>query len=277
MRKPALLILFSLVLVIPVVTAGPGLFFIPMKYKGSDVSGGGSIKGTVTLDAIPDVPEMVINKNAQVCEHAKVSPRFVCDKATKGLGNVVVWIDGIKTGKKKVKGEFVIDQKNCHYVPHISIVPTRSTLHVKSSDPILHNVHAFKGTPDAPHSMTADVLNLAFKDNRVDPAPFDRRSLRKPGFYYLKCDNGHYWMSAYIWVVEHPYYAVTDSKGRFELKDVPAGKYTLRFWHENWNAKPVEKDGTIVSFSYGKPLTHTTSVTVTAGAPVEANWQVPAK
>ena len=246
--------------------AGPGLFFIPMKYKGSDVSGGGSIKGTVTLDAIPDVPEMVINKNKQVCEHAKVNPRFVCDKATKGLGNVVVYIDGISKGKKKVKGDFIIDQKNCHYVPHISIVPTRSSLHFKSSDDILHNVHVYKGTLDAPHSMTQDVLNLAFKDKAVDPAPFDKRSLRKPGLYYAKCDNGHYWMSAYIFIVEHPYYAVTDATGKFELPDVPPGTYTLKFWHENWRVKPVMDKGEVVNYSYAKPLMHSVSVTVKSGA-----------
>ena len=277
MRKPALLMLFSLTFLIPVVIAGPGMFLIPFKYKGSSVDNGGSIKGTVTLDAVPEVPAMVINKNVQVCEHAKVSPRFVCDAATKGLGNVVVWIDKISKGKKKVKGDFTIDQKNCHYHPHISIVPTRSTLHIKSSDPILHNVHVYKGAPDAPHAMAADVLNLAFKDSDVAPAPFDRRSLRKPGFYYLKCDNGHYWMSAYIWVVEHPYYAVTDSKGAFELKDVPAGTYTLKFWHENWRAKPVEADGKVMDYSYGKPITHSVSVTVKPGAASEANWQVSAK
>jgi len=277
MRKPALTILAALGLLLPTVFAGPGLLLLQFKYKGGPVDSGGSIQGRVTLDVIPEVAEMVINKNANVCAHAKVSPRFLIDKATKGLGNVVVYIDGIKKGKKKVKGEFTIDQHNCHYIPHISIVPTRSTLQIKSSDPILHNVHVYRGTPEAPHSMTADVLNLAFKDAAVDPAPFDKRSLRKPGFYYVKCDNGHYWMSAYIWIVGHPYYAVTDKSGAFTLTDVPAGTHTLKFWHENWQAKPIERDGKVVDYSYGKPLMHSMQVTVKAGTATEAAWVVSGK
>ena len=112
---------------------------------------------------------------------------------------------------------------------------------------------------------------------QVDPVPFDKRSMRKPGFYYLKCDNGHYWMSAYVFIVEHPYYAVTDAKGTFELTKVPPGTYTLKFWHENWRAKPVVSGGKVVDYSYEKPLMHSVQVTVKGGEAAEANWVVSGK
>ncbi len=50
--------------------------------------------------------------------------------------------------------------------------------------------------------------------------------------YSNKCDAGHTWMSAYIWVSKHPYYAVTDKSGKFEIADVPPGTYKLKAWHE---------------------------------------------
>ena len=84
-----------------IVEAGPGVMLLPFKYKGGAVAGGGSIKGTVTIDPVPDVPEMVIGKDTEACAHAKVSPRFVVDKATKGVGNVVVYLADITKGKKK--------------------------------------------------------------------------------------------------------------------------------------------------------------------------------
>ena len=173
MRKPLLLAVFAvagLLLPLTLVHAGPGLLLLSFRYKGGDVSDGGTIKGTVTLDAIPEVPEMVINKDQVACAHAKTSPRFVCDKESKGLGNVVVYLDGIQKGKKKVKGDFVIDQKNCHYVPHISIVPARSTLKISSSDNIMHNVHAYKGTLDQP--------------------PLDDRGCHEPCFQGQRCGPG---------------------------------------------------------------------------------------
>jgi hypothetical protein len=47
----------------------------------------------------------------------------------------------------------------------------------------------------------------------------------------FKCDV-HPWMSAYAGIVEHPYFAVTSGGGRFEMKNVPAGTYTIEAWHE---------------------------------------------
>ena len=83
--------------------------------------------------------------------------------------------------------------------------------------------------------------------------------LKRPGAIKLRCDAGHSWMNAYVHVFDHPYYAVTDGKGRFTIKDVPAGKYTLEFWHE-----PIADQQ--------PPLIRTATVEVTDGksAPADA-------
>ena len=54
------------------------------------------------------------------------------------------------------------------------------------------------------------------------------------GLVNVRCNGGHAWMNAEIMVVSHPYYAVTDESGKFELTDVPPGQYQIVAWHEGW-------------------------------------------
>ena len=74
---------------------------------------------------------------------------------------------------------------------------------------------------------------------------FDQPEIGVP----FKCDV-HGWMNAYANVVAHPFFAVTDDAGGFEIKGLPAGTYTLEFWHEQLG-------------------TQTQSVTVDAAAPAK--------
>jgi hypothetical protein len=71
------------------------------------------------------------------------------------------------------------------------------------------------------------------------PFPFtDRvitRNMNTPGLVNLRCNGGHVWMNAEMMVVPHPYYAVSDQNGRFELTDVPPGDYEVVAWHEGWH------------------------------------------
>ena len=58
-----------------------------------------------------------------------------------------------------------------------------------------------------------------------------KQKFEKPETIRMECDT-HSWMKGWLIVTDHPYYAVTDASGAFELADVPAGSYTLKFWHE---------------------------------------------
>jgi len=62
-----------------------------------------------------------------------------------------------------------------------------------------------------------------------------------PGVVKIVCEV-HPWMSAYIVVSDHPYYAVTDVYGDYLIVDIPAGSYRLKVWHETLGVqeKPVE-------------------------------------
>jgi len=114
-----------------------------------------------------------------------------------------------------------IDQKGCEYQPYILAVQTGQKILVKNSDPVLHNIHP---TPAAPGNKEE---NRAQMPNGPD-LPFSFPSPET--FLRIKCDV-HPWMFAYVCVVDSPYIGVTDKDGKYTIKNVPDGKYTMEFYH----------------------------------------------
>jgi hypothetical protein len=89
------------------------------------------------------------------------------------------------------------------------------------------------------------------------------KPLPKTGVITVRSDAGHGWMSGIIHVTTHPYYAITDREGRFSLKDVPPGKYTVKAWHEGWKVTHViPKRGKPAFYEYEKPWQASQEVTL---------------
>jgi len=114
----------------------------------------------------------------------------------------------------------MLDQQKCRYEPRVVGVRVGQPLVVRNSDPLLHNVRSDSAI-NAPFNMAQPVAGLTF--TRV----FSTREVMVP----VKCDL-HPWMQAWIGVLEHPFFAVTDPEGRFTLPGLPPGTYTLEAWHE---------------------------------------------
>ncbi|HVR75409.1 MAG TPA: hypothetical protein VMT52_13830, partial [Planctomycetota bacterium] len=129
------------------------------------------------------------------------------------------------------KDPAVLDQKGCMYVPHVFGIMVNQDLKIRSSDNFLHNVN-----------NKDNNLNLAFPaagHEEVRPKLF-----KKEGPTKFQCEV-HPWMSAYAYVSKTPFFAVTDENGKYEIKGLPAGKYTLGVWHEAYpglKAAPAEID-----------------------------------
>ena len=195
-------------------------------YAVQAVTGGGTVSGKVTLTAAAPAPEKIeVNKDQETCGTEKVMETI---KASgNNLGNVVVWIEGIAKGKDWPKGEGSIDQKECHYVPHIQALPVGVNLEIVNSDPVLHNIHAYVGE---------DTLFNIAQPKQGDKAP---KKLSKTGPVELKCDV-HSWMHAWVFVAGNPYFAVTKDDGTFSLGDVPPGTYKVKAWHESLGQKEAD-------------------------------------
>ncbi len=238
-----------------------------VSYKEIEVKGGGTISGTVLWSGdVPEITKFPINKNPEVCAlHAQdkvaQSPRLIIDKDSKGVSNAVVFLADIKEGKSldTIKTP-VFDQKNCTYDPHIVFIKTGERLKMKSSDDILHNIHA---VGPSYFNKPFPLANMVIEQR-----------MRKPGLSELSCDAGHSWMSAFVFVVQHPYFAMTDEKGAFTLKDVPAGAYKLIVWHEGWKVAKTDKDsgGKITHYTFDAPKETSKSVTVSAGGEVKVKF-----
>jgi plastocyanin len=199
-------------------------------YEVTDVAGGGSVRGIVRLSApsalLPDIP---VSKDQTACGEATANPSLEVGPGN-AVVNAVVSLVGVMKGKPmaKLAKPAELDQRGCIYVPHLQIVPVGTTLEISNSDPILHNVHGYLGG-----SETLFNLAMPIQGFRI------QRQLDRPGLVTLRCDAGHTWMSGYIVVQEHPYYAQTGSNGSFTLRDVPPGDYRLRLWHEFLGEKEV--------------------------------------
>jgi hypothetical protein len=135
------------------------------------------------------------------------------------LKNVIVYVKDAPLGEGGGP-QVVLDQVECRYQPHVIALQVGQPLIVKDSDPgMFHNVN-FKSEVNPP-------VNLHFTDAGTQgPVTF-----KAPEFFQSGCDV-HPWMSAWIGVFDHPYFAVTGDDGTFEIKNVPPGNYTLAAWHE---------------------------------------------
>lgn len=112
----------------------------------------------------------------------------------------------------------IMDQRNQTYHPHVLAIVKGTTVKFLNSDRVAHNV--FSQSP----TKTFDLGKIA-------PSTFGQMTFEKPGVVELLC-GFHSRMLAYIRVMEHPYFAIPDSQGRFAIKGVSPGIYQLRIWHE---------------------------------------------
>jgi uncharacterized protein (DUF2141 family) len=113
-----------------------------------------------------------------------------------------------------------MDQKGCHYEPHVFGIQVGQPFKILNSDGILHNVHALpKINKPFNKAMPATVTETTTK--------FDKDE----GLFQIKCDV-HPWMTAYAAVLTHPFYSVTSKDGKFTIQNLDPGTYQIEAWHE---------------------------------------------
>jgi len=139
--------------------------------------------------------------------------------------------------------EKILDQPHCQFHPHVMTLFQyyRDDGKEKETGQTAKVMNSAVGVD---HNTKCDALSLnsllgSGKSEKMPPA--------KPSFkpYHVNC-NVHPWMSGYIWSFDHPFAAVTDKDGKFEIKNVPAGmELHLMYWHESMGNKPEQKKMTL--------------------------------
>lgn len=197
-----------------------------------------TIKGQVLFngDKAPPVKIVDVTTDKAVCckEGDLADTQQVVDPKSLGVKNVVVWLradsdnrrenfpqDKIPAMLKDAKPVArVVDQPRCQFEPRVFAARAGDTLVFKNSATIPHNTN---------YSSDIESFN-------VNIPPASEKKLEKPLAAQntpvtFKCDV-HPWMAGRLRVFDHPYFAVTDKDGKFEIKGVPEGKWRLVYWHE---------------------------------------------
>ena len=142
----------------------------------------------------------------------------------KSAENIAVYVDAIPDKKFDAPKEpVVIDQRKMQFIPHVVAVQQGTTVEFLNSDPVGHNVYwpSISGNKKLAHNLGT------WPKGEKKPFQFN-----DAGVASLLC-NVHPEMSGYVVVTPTPYFAVTDKDGNFEIKNIPAGKYTLKTWSED--------------------------------------------
>jgi plastocyanin len=223
---------------------------------GVALAQGGTVTGTIKFGgtAPPQKPYLVPSAYLG-CQKDQPLDRLIIGKNS-GVANGVVYIEGLKKTGPASTGPFVLDQKGCHYTPHVLVVPDGDGFTVSNSDSMFHNVHGYF---DANH---ATAFNLAEPNKGLKIV----QRVKRPGMYQLRCDV-HPWMNAYVYVAGNGYAAATNADGRYTLSNVPPGTYKLVLWHEGWKSKDV---GGRPDFS--ESVQESQQITVVAGKSTTADF-----
>ena len=198
----------------------------------------GTIAGVISYEGTPPAPKKIDTTADAAC--GKANPNLMTDDTivTDGkLANVFVYIkEGTVDAGKKI-GEYAwstpttavqLDQKGCHYAPHVLGVQTNQKISITNSDQTQHNIHP---TPRANPEWNQTQPNGA--------PPIEKTFARPETLIPVKC-NQHPWMKAYIGVMRTPFFSVSGTNGAYEIKGVPPGKYTVVAWREG-GANGTEK------------------------------------
>ncbi len=207
-----------------------------------------TIAGKVLFDgAAPAAATIAMNADP-VCmqQHtAPVAMENVVVNANGTLKNVFVYV------KKGLEGKtfptptdpVVVTQEGCTYHPHVLGMMVNQPVKFVNGDATLHNLHA------------VTTVNEAFNIGQPSKGMEAEKTFDKPEVMVkMKCDV-HPWMSSFIGVLEHPYFAVTGEEGSFSLKNLPPGSYTIEAWQEEYGAQTQEvtvgpKETKQITFSF---------------------------
>ena len=223
----------------PAAPAGPAV----------DSATAGTVTATVKFEGAPPSPKMMRLEGDPKCVTENGGPERADESLVVGqnqaLQNVFVYVkDGLGAYGFPVPTEpVVLDQDKCRYMPRVLGVRAGQPLSIRNSDPLLHNVRA-NGTINQGFNTSTPLEGMSFQRT------FATREIMVP----FKCDV-HAWMTAFVGVLDHPYFGTTAPDGKVVLGNLPPGTYTIEAWHETLGTRTQQltiaaKESKDVAFTF---------------------------
>ncbi len=202
-----------------------------VKASGGDSGKPGTFSGRIVIAGNPKDYGVVVSKGETVPDSAICSAQSIPNETLLvgkggGIANVFIYLeeDPRDSDDEKLPLEAVsFVNVGCQFKPHALVVRTGQKIHVTNADPIKHNTLTSPEFNDSINKMVEpkDPAGLSLVYDQQEPKPV-----------LVKCTI-HSWMKAYHLPLDHPFVALTDKDGNFEIKNLPSGKYKFKIWHES--------------------------------------------
>jgi hypothetical protein len=217
-------------------------------YEVEEVKEGGAIQGQVTFLGSPPVPvQFAVNKNPDVCGQERSLMKV--DARNGFLNGAVVVLEGVEKGKPFLpqtlagtapgEGAFQyqggeslglrVNTKGCNFGPFTGVVAADQPIQFGNQDSIKHIVHTFVAL-GRKGSILRTIHNRDVHPDREMHLTMSSGKLKNSRMVRIAC-NRHDFMQNWLYVVENPYFAISNEEGQFVIDNVPPGHYTLRAWH----------------------------------------------
>ena len=189
-----------------------------------DPATAGSISGTVSFKGTVPKAASIDMSADPACKGQNASEEFVVHDGK--LGNVLVYVKNTSgLAVAAPQGDIVVKQEGCRYVPHVIALMAGGTVKFVNTDDTMHNIHPM------PHE------NKEWNAAQMSHAePLEKKFTKPELMIPVKC-NQHPWMKMYVNVADSPFFAVTGPDGKFDIKGLPPGVYTVAAVHESMGAQ----------------------------------------
>jgi hypothetical protein len=246
-------------------------------YKEINVVGGGTISGKVTLEGgkprpmafnLVTIPDPVFCGTISTGTGWRLVEDFIIGPDG-SLKDVVVFLKNIKKGKSFTLPKVRIESIDCDFIPFVNVIKDKDKIEVVNMDPVEHDIQGYETArergarvlfnrplPMNPYHSVAGIFGQKYLPGKP---MIEEIHLRKGRNLFVMQCGFHPYMFSWGMVVKNPYYAITKEDGKFEIRDVPPGEYTLSAWHPGVN-KFIEqkvtvkgKDSIKANFVYQSP------------------------
>ena len=198
---------------------------------GSSFVFAGTVSGKVTYTGTPAHQKPIDMSKEPSCakQHATpITTETVVTGAGNTLDNVVVYVSSGAPDDGQVPAQAVTyDQKGCQYIPHVAAMHTNQELKIVNDDQTSHNIHPLA------------KVNQEWNKSQPPGTPPIVQKYEKEEFIPVKC-NIHPWMHGYFAVLKTSHFDVSKGGGAFKLPNLPAGKYTITAWQEDYGTQTAD-------------------------------------